>query len=409
MKRGKSKQKYFIRDVIAMLLLIIISPQALVFGNNSIHFFITVTNLFSILFAFYYFLIKGNNNNSYSNNAIIIVMLLSMFVTGLINLELSLEYVVRFFYGVTAIYYVRKISFKRFVDTYILVMKFLAIWSIATIIIGVVAHGIISKFPVISTFQGLDYFCTGFANYPTYVWRAFRLMGPFREPGVAQIFFNLAITFSLFFNDKIKWMTISILFLSVVLTFSTTGYFVLAINLGYYWLKKQKELSTVASVMLFLFSLIVVVGALTYTSYSLEESIVFSKFYDEDNDSVTSRFGSIVANWEMIKLNPIIGNGILSVEDLFSKLSIYKGVTSEHNTNTLLVQFATFGILYGTLFVTLIWRFSKIVSFSITSRILVFLMFCLSLSGEDVTRCLILYIILCYGADYKLQMKGIYG
>lgn len=399
------KDKHFTRDVVMLLLLIMISPQALVFGNNKFHFFITFTNLFSIIATFYFFQIKSSKYVSHTNNTIMVVMLLSMCITGLVYFELSLEYIVRLFYGIAAIYYVRKISFKRFIDAYIWVMKFLAIWSIFTVLMGALANEIINKFPIVSTFQGWDYYCTGFANYPTFAWRSFRLMGPFREPGVTQIFFNLAITFYLFFNNKIKWITIGVFVLAIVLTFSTTGYFVLAINFGYYWLKRQKESSTMSTVVILIFSLLIVGSILTYTSYSLEDSMVFSKFYEEDNDSVTSRFGSIVANCELLKLNPILGNGIVTVENLFSKLSYYKGITSEHNTNTILVQFATFGIVYGTLFVALIWRFSKIISFSIISRVLVFFMFCLSLSGEDITRCLMLYIILCYGADYKQQIK----
>lgn len=73
----------------------------------------------------------------------------------------------------------------------------------------------------------------------------FRNCGPFWEPGAFQGFINLAILIELFCNRERnkKWhLKMSIFVISIITTFSTGGYVVLAFNLAYY-IFTNKELS----------------------------------------------------------------------------------------------------------------------------------------------------------------------
>ena len=87
---------------------------------------------------------------------------------------------------------------------------------------------------------------------------------------------------------------------------------------------------------------------------------------------------------------------------LFSELSMEKyGVMILDNTNTILSEFATWGILYGILFMIGYIKLTNYFSNKIVEKIMVLLVFIILFTGEKMTFSPIVFILMFYGYRIK--------
>ena len=110
-----------------------------------------------------------------------------------------------------------------------------------------------------------------------------------------------------------------------------------------------------------------------------------------------ARSASIVVNLIIWRKSPILGAGLVSISEQFPILTyqIY-GKAISHNTNTLLCELATYGIVYTFILLYGYAEFSKAMSCKISERLLIlgiiFILFC----GEKLTFSLIVYVLFFY-------------
>ena len=229
----------------------------------------------------------------------------------------------------------------------------------------------------------------------------FRNTSIFREPGVYAVYLSIAMIFSLS-NAKNNYLHLVIFLLAMITTFSTAGYILLALLLSYYFLFKIS--SKYRFPILLLFFLLIVVFSLT-TDFLSPQGPLFSKF-DSSSDTYGSfyaRLQSAKTDFKIFLSNPLFGigrYGLYNLENLGTE-GINDRFIAVDNTNTILIGFASYGLLYGLLIVFGLylhcWNNSKLFFPSIC----LFLILAMSLSNEDITQNPLLYMMIFDGLFNK--------
>lgn len=179
-----------------------------------------------------------------------------------------------------------------------------------------------------------------------------RNLGIFIEPGLYQIYLNIALLVLLYCKETYRFTYISVITLLIALysTKSTTGYLLgLFIIAGYVFSLKLSVKNMFS--LPFKVTVVVVVVSLvflsTFFSSNLEE-----KFFGDKHKSFDSRRNSSIIDYLIIADHPLIGAGVGSYQGLLDQYD-NSGLTIDSSANT----FSQLGATVGVPFVLLIlWR-----------------------------------------------------
>jgi hypothetical protein len=175
-----------------------------------------------------------------------------------------------------------------------------------------------------------------------------RNTGLFWEPGVFQLVANFYLFYCIKFNGKIGKIVLGLI--AVLSTFSTTGLFILLINIAYFIYIKWKEKKIhIFNIVLILSFVILFIPILRENA---EDKI------SETNTSGLARLRDYYIGIELIKEKPLLGHGVFNVKYLSSKSYVRKletnlfsveflDITGEMGggfTNGLLALIAWYGI-----------------------------------------------------------------
>ena len=386
-----------------IFLILFVSDDTVMFGTNSNSVFVLLKYAF-ILFTFVYFYIKANKNKiGKSPLQWLIVMSILILLSALYSGDFSFGYVYKIMLLCIGLFYTRVVGLYTFMKSFVEVLYFLCLYSIFFHVIGIINHSFIELFPtIVNSTDGVFY------NMLFTTWADFgdkaRLFGPFREPGVYQMFINLALLFHLVSTKNLNYKKILTFIVAIILTMSTTGYIVMAFVLLFIFTLDAKEKGIKKSQLLLIEGIVVIgaVGLYLFTDLLSAEGAIFDKLGNSQRTTTAARMGSIICNYQIFKTSPIFGVGLQELMRLFPNYCIqYFGVDTEHNTNVLLIQFATHGLLYGAIWTYLMVRFFVFLSRSIIGKYLLVLAFLALCCGENLSWSIILYILLFYGVNNK--------
>lgn len=242
------------------------------------------------------------------------------------------------------------------------------------------------------------------AGLPVYA----RNYGIFREPGVFQMYLIVAMMIvTQYWNWKQRRTKLSmfILLLALLMTKSTTGYFTLLLFVIFYLSKKgffskRKKIQWLIAGLLLLLTAMFLSAPFMSDKYGLWISELLRKF-DRTNSGYASfyaRYSSITVNLILWMKNPMFGIGLTNHDGYFAPTALrFYGILNGCNTNTLLSQFAAFGIVFGTVWIislaAISYRFGK----NYMQRFLAFLILTILLVTENVSFSPIWNIFMCYG------------
>lgn len=394
-----------------IFIFIIVSDDTLLFGTNSNKIFITFKFLYIITGAIILLLmnlrkgLKIKHLEIFGYSGLIISILMSMAV----NNDFRLGY----FYKVCLLIYafsiVKLIDFKEFVCIFNKIITFFALVSIFGYLIVLLYKEALIIFPIISnTAQNLFYFAGVFVSPISSYSKYIRNYGIFREPGVYQMYLIMALIFQNFVPKENSLFTYVILIFAVITTMSTTGYIALAIVLFLIFTNDRGLSYKRKSLLLFM----VFAGILILLFYTDIFSLSSEKMYDSvfgklryiGRSTTIARFGSITENIKITFENPLFGAGITSLDALFPQYTAERyGISSVHNTNTFLIQFASHGIIYGLLWVFVYLRFSLVLNRK--NALIIFLIILILYIGENLTYSGFASLFLAYGMGSKNKLN----
>ena len=241
----------------------------------------------------------------------------------------------------------------------------------------------------------MEYYFVLFSVVPTKVggYGLFRNMSLFREPGVLAVFLIIALVFELFKNDSPRFKYMLVYTIALITTFSTAGYIILAAIYLYVLINKKVKHRFAYGFLL----LTGVLCILLFTDMLSAEGALLGKFNGTGNTgSWLSRLYSVFGNLQLAGQSPLWGVGRYHLYgSVFETISpIHKVVD---NTNTVLINFAAYGIPYGLINFWGIWKFTKRTNCRRAGGILVLLVLLLALSNEDMGQNIIYYALVFLG------------
>ena len=381
-----------------MFVLVYISEDVLIFATNRnrLLFWVKLAVLASatvalLVWDFY----KGC---SYRSSGILptALMCLNVVVTLGLLTELDNRHVYTLMLLVLSLIIVHKLTEEEFVEFFSNIMVFLAIFSLIQYVIFLIAYPVAKLAPTVTNINGYR-----FSNWlfsvsmfkEDYDIMPYRNWGIYREPGVYVIFLALALIFELFFREKPRLFRVLILLLTTFTTFSTAGYIIAIIIMVLHTLQIK------ASIWKKVAGLVGLVVAAVLLSLILElcnvpiYHWVFEKLKREGG-SAGSRVGSILSNLMLFARSPLIGNGWVGMAE--NSATIQSVVKAGHNTNTLLIYYSVYGILFGSTMLFGSMRFFLLRKRGVVG-VLLAIVWVIALSNANLTLNITVYLIAFYG------------
>lgn len=391
------KKKRSLRLLVVVFYTIYATDSMLFATNNNV----AVLNLgkalliFSVAVSTYYYFNRRNKCiYGYKNDSLILVAWIFLtFATLVVNFDTSQRTFVKMLILITSFIIAKQISLNDYARAYCKILNVIGIASCVMFLFHDYFAGA-NYLPTITNTIGLSYRSTIFANISVSSLEGMhRNIGPFWEPGTYQAYLILGILFSLFldFTTKERIRNIIIYILSLVFTYSTTGYIAVLPLVTAYLLSNKRITNRWIKVLLAGACVLAV-----WYVFNNEDvySLVFGKIFEE-NDSYVSRVGSIQYGINVAIENPIFGVGPVEFENLLDGIAI---------VNTTVMHFAIYGIGVGLIYIYGMYRFSKACVTNFFSAFFVLGALLLSTSGENLTYSLLFNLILFLKPHYENEM-----
>lgn len=293
-------------------------------------------------------------------------------------------------------------------------LKCMTVFSVSAILLTALAYivpSLVKALPSIINTVGVRFYSIGLAGLDERslsTWNI-RTGGIFWEPGVFQMYLNLAILLELFVNRGKNRKRMMIYIISLILTFSTTGYLALAwIVITYLLFGREDKRSTSKNVAIFA-SLILAIGiAYFLVFYTTLGVTVFGKLFDMKDGSTMVRQASVLINLEIIREHPLTGIGMDVMADEFERRSYLSSAIygwTRQNTNTLLYQFAAHGCFFGIPFTWGTYQFGGKLSNRIFMKLSIFIMILMLYIGENLMTSIFPYILVFYGMGKGIRQE----
>jgi len=227
----------------------------------------------------------------------------------------------------------------------------------------------------------------------------YRNGGIYWEPGMYQIYLNLAIIYFLYeknLSSKKRILILTYLVVSVISTGSITGYFLCVAIFILYTFFNNKSLVT--KILLGTLAIVSLVVVLPYLGNMYEVKLTTASY---DHRSSDLNFG-----FRFFLTNPITGYGPNS-DAYYNAYLMYFG-SSRGNTNglvSILIDFGLIGaIIYTYLFIAFISFFSK--SYGKNSALLIISWLVLSFLTEPINTHTLIYFILAIGMANRISVSN---
>lgn len=294
-------------------------------------------------------------------------------------------------------------SFEVFKNAYNKVLLFLSIVSLFMMLVFYIFPSINSLFHV-SNKIGTAIHCnfiifTKIANE-----RGFgRNCGMFWEPGAFQTFLCIALIFEIT-NKRPSIRKIIVFILTILTTFSTTGYICLMVILFYMMINNYRNEKRIRLLLfLIIISLIVLLYVGRDLFFSLENYTTFGKLilyntssaYRDRISSVSIRINAFFQPIVIFYNNFLFGVGDIAFQQLTYDTTL--GVTS----CTFLNWFAIYGIFVGAFFVICAAKLSYKIAGKKTLSVIVFLILFLTTASENFVSNTAILILMLYGINDK--------
>lgn len=343
------------------------------------------------------FIIYGNSKIRKELLVILMVIAFCMLCTTLFNRETFRPFVLTLFAYAVAMIYVNRVSLDTFKEAFISVMYWLSI-------ISLIGFALYRLFPVLHNINIVRY---NYSNLFIYIdtTRYTRNTGMFWEPGAYQTFLNIALLFEILKN-KFNAKKVIIFIITILTTYSTTGYLALLLIVCIFINKKDSNINKKGRYAIIGFLFLLIVGIyfnqelIFGSSLSNGQQTVLGKLFNFDlsNSAASSasvRYYAIIKPIALFFQSPIFGHGY---EGLKKKLFDY---TLGMNTCTFINWFAVYGIIYGGMMMSGMYKFSKKnIGGGYQTIFVLLLMFLVTMSQNYVNNAIFLIFVL-YG--YKKE------
>ena len=394
-------KKWYLHILIFMLIYIEFGYNVVV--SNSISGTMRMLILLGMLVPLILFTINGNEIclKTFFLFLFIILIVIVQMVLRADDYENYFLWAVPIIVGFAVSVFVKK---DVFVHTYCNIVFFLAVFSLGVYFLNVFAQPVIAALPSIGTRYGATinnaFFSVAITN-SLYI----RNYGITWEPGAFSVLLCLDLYFEFIYYPKIRKIRVVAITIAVLTTFSTTGYFFIALLYLALFLSSKKEYNnndnnSRKSVVIFLSIFLVMVFVMLPQE---SKELIFGKLdglfnggEGELSYTTETRLNAIKYPFEAFLSSPIVGLG-------YDNFEILNRVTCQGlATNTIMNWFALSGLVFGFpctyYYLKNLWIDKKRCNLNDLSYILLVVAFCLLVSTESLLRISLIYILVFYGS-----------
>lgn len=385
---------------ILLFLIILISDETFIFGTSGINTLVIIKYMFILGFSVYMFT-KFSIHSKIDKNKFffIIFVFLSAILSASVNDSISGGLFLLLSVYISSLFFSLNIPLFKFTRVFSDVVFAVALISFI-VYLGVSFNILSTQIVINSAGNTIDSFF-GLLFYKTES-PFLRNSSIFREPGMYMIFLNLALLFDLR-NENISKKRIFIFIISLISTFSTAGYIILALVAFYYMLhniNKTAILNKIFYIITILFFIYFIIENKTFNE------IVFSKLGGvEDSNSTLGRISSLTIPFQIFKDNIYFGCGISNIEQYYTQIGIelYGLIINPSGmaTNSFMNMLAIWGIIPGLFLLINTIVFSFAFTKGKLEQFIVILILLMSFSNEAMYYSLILNFISFYGFNTK--------
>lgn len=365
----------------------------------------TMRLIYFLILSLFVLLWYGSRKLSLKRNVIFILLiaLINIILTAAINNETFFDATIMVAILLTAFAFSITIPFKKFVKVYCDIIFFICIFSSVAYFVALFWPNIITSFPETYNINGVpanNLFFT-IIRPNDYLLRNF---GLFWEPGAFQTYISLGLIFNLYILKKntIKFIIVSII--TLLTTFSSTGYIVGGLILFAYifwqtFAKKENMINKNKDGIVVVFLVLITIIAY-FNLPSNAQYQVFGKIasYSKDrtvNTAISIRYDALRYPLMAFFSSPIYGVGYEKLYELAKTMGY------NMNTCTPVNWLAIYGIFIGFIFNIGFYKITN--SFIVPKhiKILLFIAFLLAISSEDYARNSSILVFVFYGWQTK--------
>lgn len=325
----------------------------------------------------------------------VLFVLILPIISCFVNRENLNNYIYRAAIMLAAILFVLVGDKHEFHIAYDRILYFLSIWSIATYVMMVLLPGIVSKFPSVTNSNGTPFYFLGFSLMNSRLhYGMVRNSSIFREPGVFCVMLTIAMLNEMIILKKMRTKRILVYTAAMVTTYSTAGYIILLLLFLYYLAVDTKARHKGLLITLLAAAALVMA---TQTDLLSAEGAIFDKFVKGSNSygSWLARLTSVTSSIQIALQNPVCGIGRYALYDtVLGTAGVYRAVD---NTNTILVGFAAYGLMFGLVLTWGCWRFIRKQQRNLLAACYLFVLLLLALSNEDFGQNILFYVLVFEG------------
>ena len=349
-------------------------------------------------------LILSNANVKFPKRSILLFMLLTLLIIINVLRDGDLEnnillFIPIYFSFVTSTF----IDGKHLIHVFCNLMLFLACFSLITYLLTLIAPNILRNLPILGYYgvsmktvhNAFFSVCFPGAESP-------RNCGIAWEPGAFALLLCVAAFFEIVFTPKIHFIKVVIITATIITTFSTMGYLVLA---GIYIIAMQKRNVEIQHSRKNVFLLVVLIAACVFLLWATMYDVAFSKLEGLLSDSsrgtaytTQARINAIVFPFRAFLHSPIFGVG-------YSAFSIVNTVECNSvATNTIMNWFCLMGITFGLpcsfYYFRCVASGIRYLNLKPFASVILIVSSVLLISTESLLRISLVYILIFYGCQF---------
>lgn len=391
-----------------VFVLLFFSNDTYLFGTNSNEFMVALPRYLILGYCAVNILFFIANKKYVLHKKIIFIyfiLILTFLAVSVYHHDYFNRILIKVLYMTTGMLICMSYPLKDYAQAFLKCMTFFSAAAIFLTMIAYISPSIVKALPSMINTAGVRFYSIGFAGLDERslnTWNI-RTGGIFWEPGVFQMYLNMAILLELTLgNAKNKIRTV-IYIIALFLTFSTTGFLAFGWMIATYALfGRDNSRSAVKNIVIFIALIIGAIAVYFVVFYTKLGTAVFGKLFDMKDGSTMVRLASVLINLEIIRDHPFAGIGMEIMEDEFIRRSYRSSLIygwTHQNTNTLLYQFSAHGCFFGIPFTFGTYRFGGRLSNKVFMKLSVFIMFLMLYIGENLMTSIFPYILIFYGVD----------
>lgn len=380
------------KEYLAAILLFYFNLDVAIFGSSGFH--IQPVMYLVELLAFIFFLHQPKLISVKTNTLYLFVIL--TLLTAMMHFFNSPTYFYKVFAFLLCTQFITKIEYEKLQIGFYRMAIAVAVISLIFYVLVNYVHSA-GPFLYYYSENGTQYATNFFYTYITY-W-PMRNAAFFREPGVYQIYLNVALLFYYNINrNKTIDKYVIIILLAIFTTLSSAG-IVMGIAILVFRLLQTRNAGAMQNVLVLAFAMVAYVGI----SFMFDAIFYKVMLGTEESGSTFARYYSLSVPMRICFDYPFFGCGANEFTSLLRDYRVDGGdyLTPGLVTNSITVNFATSGFFVGIMYVTLFVNGVK--NICVTYKyplIFVIIMFVL-VSCENITYSLLFNLLLMFGLLYR--------